>query len=40
MIIAAVIMLVGATLSWIAVRRCPLARAVGIHIDQISSASR
>jgi hypothetical protein len=40
MIIGAVILLAGATLSWIAVRRCPLARAIGFHIDQVSAASR
>lgn len=39
MTIAAIILVAAATLSWIAVRRCPLARAVGRQIDQ-AAASR
>jgi len=38
---AAVILLIAcATASWLAVRRCPLARAVGRQIDQVAASSR
>jgi len=40
MTIAAITLVAGALLSWVAVRRCPLARAIGLQIDQISAASR
>jgi hypothetical protein len=40
MTIAVIIIVVSATLSWLAVRRCPLARAVGRQIDQVAAASR
>jgi hypothetical protein len=36
MIIAAILIAGSATISWIAVRRCPLARAVGLQISQIA----
>jgi hypothetical protein len=36
---AAIIILLAAILSWIAVRRCPLARAIGRQIDQIAASS-
>jgi hypothetical protein len=38
--IAAILIIAGATLSWIAVRRCPLARAISRQIDQVAAASR
>jgi hypothetical protein len=40
MVIAAIMMVAGATLSWIAVRRCPLARAIGLQISQVSASDR
>jgi len=40
MTIAAIVLVVAATISWIAVRRCPLARAIGWQIDQVAAASR
>jgi hypothetical protein len=40
MTIAAVILVASATISWIAVRRCPLARAIRRQIDQVAAASR
>jgi hypothetical protein len=40
MTIAVIVILVSAILSWIAVRRCPLARAVGRQIDQVAAGSR
>lgn len=40
MTIAVILLVTGAALSWIAVRRCPLAKAVGRQIDQIAAASR
>ena len=40
MTVAAIIMIASAALSWVAVRRCPLARAIGRQIDQIAAASR
>lgn len=40
MTIAVIILVTAATISWIAVRRCPLARAVGRQIDQVAAASR
>jgi len=40
MTIAAVTIVLGAKLSWLAVRRCSLGRAVGRHIDQVAAASR
>lgn len=39
MIIAAIVMIGAATASWIAVRRCPLGRAIGRQINQ-AAASR
>lgn len=40
MTIAAILILAGAMLSWMAVRRCPLGRAVGRQINMIAAASR
>jgi hypothetical protein len=40
MTIAAMILVAAAAVSWIAVRRCPLARAIRRHIDQVAAASR
>jgi hypothetical protein len=40
MVIAGFIIVAAATLSWLAVRRCPLARAVGRQIDHVASGSR
>jgi hypothetical protein len=40
MAIAAVILVTAGITSWIAVRRCPLARAVRRQIDQVAAASR
>ncbi|HYC94617.1 MAG TPA: hypothetical protein VEB39_02840 [Sphingomicrobium sp.] len=40
MVIAAIILVTSAALSWIAVRRCPLARAIARQIDQVAAASR
>jgi hypothetical protein len=40
MMIAAVTMVVGALASWIAVRCCPLARAIGLQIEQVSATPR
>jgi hypothetical protein len=37
MTIIAIVFLACALLSWTAVRRCPLARAVGLQISQISA---
>ena len=36
------IILVGAcgTICWLALKRCPLARAIGRQIDQVAAASR
>jgi hypothetical protein len=39
MTIAAIILATATALSWIAVRNCPLARAIGRQIDQ-AAASR
>jgi hypothetical protein len=38
MTIAAITIMAAATIGWIAVRRCPLARAVGRQIDQAASS--
>jgi hypothetical protein len=38
--IAIIITAVCATLCRIAIRRCPLARAIGWQIDQVAAASR
>jgi hypothetical protein len=40
MTVAAILLVTGTMLSWIAVRRCPLARAIGRQIDQVADASR
>ncbi|HET9352844.1 MAG TPA: hypothetical protein VFO32_02490 [Sphingomicrobium sp.] len=40
MTIAAIVLVAAATISWIAVRRCPLARAIRRQIDQVAAASR
>lgn len=40
MTIAAIIILSGAVLSWMAVRRCPLAQAIRCQIDQVAAAQR
>lgn len=40
MTIAAIIIAAGTTLAWIALRHCPLARAIGAQIDQVAAASR
>ena len=39
MTIAAVLIISSAILCWLAVRRCPLARAIGSQIDQVAEAS-
>jgi hypothetical protein len=38
--IAAIILAAAATISWVAVRRCPLGRAIGAQIDQVAAGSR
>ncbi len=40
MTIAVILLVTGAVVSWIAVRRCPLAKAIGRQIDQVAEASR
>ena len=40
MIIATLVLVAAATICWILIRRCPLARAIGLHIAQVSAASR
>ena len=40
MAIVIIMMLVSATLSWAAIRHCPLARAISCQIDQVAEASR
>lgn len=39
MTIVALILVGSIALSWVAVRRCPLARAVGCQIDQVADSS-
>ena len=38
MTVAAIILGTGLAVSWIMVRRCPLARAIGLQIRQVSAA--
>jgi len=35
-----IIFLTCAALSWLAIRRCPLARAIGFQISQVSGSAR
>jgi hypothetical protein len=39
MTIAAILLVGAATLSWIMIRRCPLAKAISRQIDQIAASS-
>ncbi len=39
MTVVAAILLGSILLSWLAVRRCPLARAIGCQINQVADAS-
>lgn len=38
--IASIIIASGALWCWAAVRRCPLARAIGCQINQVAASSR
>ena len=40
MMIAGIILVTIGALGTVAVRHCPLARAIGRHIDQVAAASR
>ena len=39
MTVVAIILVSSIALSWIAVRRCPLARAIGRQVDQFAASS-
>jgi hypothetical protein len=40
MTIAGIILVTAAALGWIAIRNCPLARAIRRQIDQVAATSR